>query len=321
MSWMRKGGDLITYLRVPLFIGASKRGWLVGRHSKVHFWMDNWLGDPLIDLVKEKSALQLPLDSVVCDVYSEAKGLDIPTFFQASHPDVASEIEKVVVSTDLNSLVWTYSLDGVLTCKSPYNYLFEVRSSVFWGKQIWASYIPHSHFVLIWRLFHGKIPTNIVLRARCYISLSRYRFCCAAEKDLRHLFLDCPFVCGLWDVVSSTFSHKFKLDVFWVVWFLQNQATFEGGKPIFIDVFSLIWRSVHEADSLQFGTMKNSVDELQTLQRLHVSGHPSKAPRILEVNWCPPLSGCLKVNMDGAAFGSSDLVGCARGFLHMQGFR
>ncbi|KAK1569300.1 hypothetical protein Q3G72_035134 [Acer saccharum] len=58
--------------------------------------------------------------------------------------------------------------------------------------------------------------------------------------------------------------------------------------------------------------MKNSVDELQTLQRLHVSGRPSKASRILEVNWCPPPPGCLKVNTDGAAFGSLGLVGYAR---------
>ncbi|KAK3204926.1 hypothetical protein Dsin_018972 [Dipteronia sinensis] len=82
-------------------------------------------------------------------------------------------------------------------------------SSIFWGKQIWASFIPPSRSVLIWRLFHGKIPTNIALRARGYISPSRCRFCCAAEEDLKHLFLDCLFVRGLWDAVSSTFGWFF----------------------------------------------------------------------------------------------------------------
>ncbi|KAK0599983.1 hypothetical protein LWI29_010426 [Acer saccharum] len=255
-----------------------------------------------------------PLDSVVGDVYSDATGWDIPASFKASHPVVASEIEKVVVSTDPDSLVWTCSLDGVVSCKSAYDSLSEVRSSVFWGKQIWASFIPPSRSVLIWRLFHGKIPTDIALRARGFISPSRCRFCCAAEEDLRHLFLNCFFVRGLWDAVSSTFGHKLKLDgtcldlwqeamrvvfstqmqalwrvsiitVFWVVWFLRNQATFEGGKPVFTDALSMIWRSVREADSLQSGTMKNSV-----------------------------------VNTDGAAFGSPGLSGCAGVFRTCRGF-
>ncbi|KAK0595507.1 hypothetical protein LWI29_007339 [Acer saccharum] len=108
--------------------------------------------------------------------------------------------------------------------------------------------------------------------------------------------------------------------VFWVVWFLWNQSTFEGGKPIFAVAISLIWRSIHEAGSLQSGTMMNSVDELQALQRLHVSSHPSKAPRILEVNWRPPPLGYLKVKMDGVAFGSPSPAGCARVFCTCRGF-
>ncbi|KAK3184210.1 hypothetical protein Dsin_031496 [Dipteronia sinensis] len=250
----------------------SESRWLVGRHSKVHFWTDNWLGDPLIDLVEDRSSLQPPLDSVVGDIYSDSTGWDIPESFRASHPDVASEIEKVVVSTDPDSLVWTCSLDGVVSCKSAYDSLSEVRSSVFWGKQIWASFIPPSRSVLIWRLFHGKIPTDIALRARGYISPSRCRFCCAAEEDLKHLFLDCPFFRGLWDVVSSTFGRKLKLD------------------GTCLD----LW---HEAMRL-----------------------PSKAPRILEVNWRPPPPGCLKVNTDGAAFGSPGLAGCAGVFRTCRGF-
>ena len=110
--------------------------WLVGRHFKVRFLTDNWLGDSLINLVEDRSSLQPPLDSVVGDIYSDATGWDIPTSFQASHPDVASKIEKVVVSTDPDSLVWTCSLDGVVSYKSAYDSLSEVRSYVFWGKQI-----------------------------------------------------------------------------------------------------------------------------------------------------------------------------------------
>ena len=104
------------------------------------------------------------------------------------------------------------------------------------------------------------------------------------------------------------------------MWFLRNQAIFKGGKPVFTNVFSLIWRSVRKANFLQSGIMKNSVDELQTLQQFHVSGHPTKAPHILEVNWLPPPPGCLKVNTDEAAFGSPGLAGCVRVFHTCRGF-
>ncbi|KAK4859877.1 hypothetical protein QYF36_013361 [Acer negundo] len=108
-------------------------------------------------------------------------GWDIPASFHAFHLDVDSEIEKVVVSIDLDSLVWTCSLDDVVSCKLAYDSL-------------------------------SKIPTDNVLRARGYISLSCCRFCYVVEEDLKYLFLDCPFVRGLWDVVSFTFGYKLKFD-------------------------------------------------------------------------------------------------------------
>ena len=60
--------------------------------------------------------------------------------------------------------------------------------------------------------------------------------------------------------------------------------------------------------------------ELQILQRFQVSGRPSKAPRTLKVNWRPPPLGCLKVNMDGAAFGSPGLASCVGVFCTCKSF-
>ncbi|KAK2646800.1 hypothetical protein Ddye_021995 [Dipteronia dyeriana] len=58
----------------------------------------------------------------------------------------------------------------------------------------------------------------------------------------------------------------------------------------------------------------------EILQRLHVSGRHPKVSCILEVNWHPPPSSCLKVNTDGATFGSPGLTGCARVFRTCRGF-
>ncbi|KAK2642030.1 hypothetical protein Ddye_023793 [Dipteronia dyeriana] len=212
---------LMDPLKVIFPLHMDYGRWLVGHHSKVHFLMDNWLGYPLIDLVDDRYTLQPPLDSVVSDIYLDIAGKDIPASFKASYLVVAYEIEKVAVSIDPDSLVWTCSLD---------------------------------------------------------------------EKDLRHLFLDCPFVRGLWDAISSTYGHKLKL----------------------YSICLNLWQ--------ESGTIKNSVDELQILQRLHVFGCPPKASRILEVNWHPPLLSCLKINMGRATFGSPGLAGFAWVFHTYRGF-
>ncbi|KAK2658878.1 hypothetical protein Ddye_005411 [Dipteronia dyeriana] len=121
--------------------------------TEVRFWSNNWLGKPLIYLVEDRSSLQPLLDSVMGDIYSDAMGWNISNSFKASYLDVAYEIENVVVSTDPDSLVWTCSFVGSVSCKYAYTSLSEIRSSVFW------------------------------------------------EVDLRNIFLDFPFVLGLWDVI------------------------------------------------------------------------------------------------------------------------
>ena len=53
---------------------------MVGRHSKIHFWKDNFLGSPLIDLVEDSDVLVPPLDAVVGDFVAPL-GWTLPTFF------------------------------------------------------------------------------------------------------------------------------------------------------------------------------------------------------------------------------------------------
>ena len=44
MSRMRKGGDSMTYLGVPLFIGAPKRRWLIPWADKIKSKLESWKG-------------------------------------------------------------------------------------------------------------------------------------------------------------------------------------------------------------------------------------------------------------------------------------
>ncbi|PON81969.1 hypothetical protein TorRG33x02_222920 [Trema orientale] len=62
---MRRKSSIWPGLR-PLCIDLRKEScWLIGRHSKVKFWTENWMGSPLIDLVSSNLGLEPSLDSVV----------------------------------------------------------------------------------------------------------------------------------------------------------------------------------------------------------------------------------------------------------------
>ena len=62
--------------------------------------------------------------------------------------------------------------------------------------------------------------------------------------------------------------------------------------------------------------MTNSVEDLIIVKNLNVS----IKPRIVEVNWFFLPLGWIKVNIDGAAFGSSGLAGSAGIFCTSYGF-
>ncbi|KAK0608762.1 hypothetical protein LWI29_035530 [Acer saccharum] len=114
----------------------------------------------------------------------------------------------MVVSTDPDSLVWTCSLDGVVSCKSAYDSLSEVRSSVFWGKQIWASFIPSSRSVLIWRLFHGVFRTCRGFIRGCFAIPLGVCFAFEAELAAAVHAIDYAWTFGwhrLWLESDSTF--------------------------------------------------------------------------------------------------------------------
>jgi len=75
-----------------------------------------------------------------------------------------------------------------------------------------VTYIPPSRSILAWRVLHDKLSTDAALCTRGFIFPSCCRLCSAAEEDLCHFFLECPFVRGLWEAMSFAFRHRLYLD-------------------------------------------------------------------------------------------------------------
>lgn len=66
--------------------------------------------------------------------------------------------------------------------------------------------------------------------------------------------------------------------------------------------------------------MQNIVDDLHALHRLWIQGTPQWVPWIVKVTWREPPSGWIKVNTNGATFGSLGLPGYANVFRTLRSF-
>ncbi|KAL6199438.1 hypothetical protein ACLB2K_029222 [Fragaria x ananassa] len=66
---------------------------------------------------------------------------------------------------------------------------------------------------------------------------------------------------------------------------------------------------VISSSKLAIGCIFNSSEELVVLKKIDVQCRPRRAPRVIEVNWHPPLYECIKLNTDGAWKNSSNKAG------------
>ena len=83
---------------------------------------------------------------------------------------------------------------------------------------------------------------------------------------------------------------------------------------------SWILASIHEADKLAMGSMKNCQEDFVILHNLGIKGRPPDGPSIIPVNWNLPPRGWTKVNIDGTTKGSHGKAGCGGIFRTFRGF-
>ena len=93
------------------------------------------------------------------------RAVHLPTALLAD-PEVASRVAAIVLPTALllDSLVWLHSSDGKLSSKLALNFLMSAAISLPWAALIWKSCIPPSPSFILWRIMHGKMPTDENLR-------------------------------------------------------------------------------------------------------------------------------------------------------------
>ena len=85
----------------------------------------------------------------------------------------------------------------------------------------------------------------------------------------------------------------------WGIWSQRNGSKFENKAPNFNRLCSAIISWVKESSYVSKGPTYNSVSDLLTIKKFGVECCPPKAPKVLQVQWYPPLSGWVKCNTNG----------------------
>ena len=80
--------------------------WIAHKGSKLKFWLDNWLGFSLLDLVSQPSSIDLNIS-----IANQIAHIDL------LNSPIRNIIEKYQFSVDSDILIWDSSPSGIPDCK------------------------------------------------------------------------------------------------------------------------------------------------------------------------------------------------------------
>jgi hypothetical protein len=177
--------------------------WIVGTGEKIQFWTDNWLGEPLVDLLHFDPGPHDSLKGTVSEVIVNGSWV-LPTDI-TDYGNIKDRLAAIVLPSGPlpDVMVWTHSPDGILSSKLALSFLRPRTPVLPWADQIWRPSILPAHSCIYWRFHHGKMPTDESLRSRGSIVVSVCSLCLLADETSDHLFLRCPFASQLWNWIGG----------------------------------------------------------------------------------------------------------------------
>ena len=311
---------------------SSNSLWFIGNGNNINLWSDNWLGEPLLDLLHIDVNIHDLFSGTVADVIENGNW----NFPGALLPHVTPLLATIVLPTSSlpDVLVWLHATDGKLTAKQAKTFLIPAAPEFTWLDLIWRSCIPPSHSFIFWRLFHGKKPTDENLRARGCVTVSICNLCMRSEETSVHLFLQCPFAAELWPWISGKLRCVIDLtsvlsllncipfrwtsqvtDIFvaavvhtlHTIWLSRNSLRFS------LNVVSIHAAKVRLHVAISFSGSLSAghclLSDIPILDAFSVSPHHRHFKDIIALFWKAPTPPWKKVNTDGSVVGNHATCG------------
>lgn len=114
--------------------------WLLGDGNKIHFWSDQWCGQPFNLFLTNEVVDQ----SILVSDYIQDNCWNLPPEFSTDFPNVWNLVHKVSIPMQEieDDLVWTHTTNGSLSFKDAYKFKDTPSQSIQWAKTIWSPNIP-----------------------------------------------------------------------------------------------------------------------------------------------------------------------------------
>jgi ribonuclease HI len=312
--------------------------WLLGNGANINFWVDKWCGDPLVEQLGIPLHLHHLLNSSVSDYISNGQW-NIPPQLSLMFTTLPSIVAAVAIPMehDNDRLLWRHTDSGELDLKQAYVFKSQHAQELHWAKQIWNVDIPPSKSLMVWRLMHGKMPTDENLMSRGCAITSMCNLCNNHVESSFHLFFECQFAIKLWSWLAGCLNvtHQFySMEDMWrlcdwdwspqskvtitaaitnllnILWYVRNQSRFSNVQISWRQAISLITAATYLSGNKTSKSSNNAIRDFSFLKRFRISIHPPCSSRLREVLWLPPMMNWIKCNIDGASSGNPGNASC-----------
>jgi hypothetical protein len=180
--------------------------------KKASFWLSSWLNGqspsqlcPLLfshSRRKNRSVRDAVVgDRWIGDIAHSLTNALLDEFFKLWRAIQAANLNLEDGSED--TITWILESSGKYTAKSAYKIQFEGQYLSNFPKLIWNSWAPPRCKFFMWLLLQNRLWTSARLQLRGW---ENNYFCALCERNLEtvhHLFIECPYSCWVWALVSS----------------------------------------------------------------------------------------------------------------------
>jgi len=302
--------------------------WTIGINSFINFWNDKWCSTTSLENIVGLSNGASILDTVFqfwtgCDWNIPLSLQKIPHFFN-----------HIMVGEEHDIPNWILDESSHFILKSARTFFLEPGVPYGWSKFSWSSSIPPSKTLLLWKAFHGRLPTNQHIQSKCLYICSMCTLCEKHKESIHHLFFECSNALYIWSWVrqiylTSHFSNKDDLLSFiksvgshldkliklviifsiWMIWHMRNYARFQDTIEVSRAILLIKELTCLVGNSLK-ASMKNDMLDFNVIKFFGINTHSGKVLRYLPVRWKFPSLGWVKINIDGAVKGYPGLATC-----------
>ncbi|XP_074298841.1 uncharacterized protein LOC141629796 [Silene latifolia] len=183
--------------------------WKLGSGKLINIWSSRWVNG---DIPIPVSPAPDPPPQLSSFTYDSGEWNPIMLFRYFSPETAKSIIAMESPAPDIDDFIyWKFTEDGVYTAKSGYSFLWSQSSAAYSARPmaehfpwhiVWRKTLSCKMSLLLWRMLHNILPTNVNLISRGMNIEPACPFCHASSESMDHLFRSCLITQHLWK--SST---------------------------------------------------------------------------------------------------------------------